>query len=89
MNQNDVKTELKRILIDDLFIEVPEDMIKDDDTIGTDLGLDSIGFVEFATIISERMSIPIQESDITSGSFTTISTLADFVVSSAEAKMAS
>ena len=89
MDKNHVQSQLKQILIDDLFIEVPEEMIKDDDSIGTDLGLDSIGFVELATIIRERFGIRVEEADITSGVFATIGSLTEWITSMVEAKCAS
>ena len=86
MNTDDAKTMLKKIMIDELFIEIPEAKIKDDDAIGTDLGLDSVGYVELATILRERLGVPIKESDVTSGAFATIGSLAEFIVSSSEMK---
>jgi acyl carrier protein len=79
----EVEQQLKRILVEDLFCEVPEDEIKPDNSIATDLGLDSIGFVEFATIIRERFNIEIDDKDLTSGHFATIKSLSEFILSRA------
>ncbi len=78
---DEVQKRLKRILIDDLFIEVPEDQIKPDNSITTDLGLDSIGFVELATIVRERFNISIDDKDLTSGHFATIQSLSEYILS--------
>ncbi len=77
---NDLQRQVKKILTDDLFIEVAEEEMKEDDSIGTDLGLDSVGFVELATIIGERYDITVDDTDLTSGSFATIKSLCDFVI---------
>lgn len=81
MSINNVQNQIKRILIDELFIEIPIEKIKEDDSIGTDLGLDSVGFVELAAIIRERFNIPVKEGELTSGAFTTIKSLSTYIAS--------
>ncbi len=79
IDTTDLQNQLKKILTDELFIEVPIEEINEDDSIGTSLGLDSIGFVELGTIIRERFNISVEESDLTSGAFATIKSVCEFI----------
>ena len=88
MDIKEVQGVLKKILVDSLFIEIPEDEITEEDSIGTDLGLDSVGFVELATIIREKYKIEIKEQELTSGAFATIKSLSEFIVARVSEKIA-
>jgi len=65
---SEIQKQLTRILVDDLFCEVPEDKIAADNSIAHDLGLDSVGLVEL-------------DKDLTSGHFATIKSLSEYIVS--------
>lgn len=78
---NEIQKQLTKILVDDLFCEVPEDKISEDNSIAHDLGLDSVGLVELGTIVKERFNIEIQDKDLTSGHFATIKSLSEYIVS--------
>ena len=46
--------ELKKILVEDLFVSIPEGEIKLEDSLSSDLGVDSVGWVELVTILEEK-----------------------------------
>jgi len=53
--------ELKKILVEDLFVSIPEGEIKLEDSISSDLGVDSVGLIELVTILEEKYGIEISD----------------------------
>ena len=53
--------ELKKILVEDLFVSIPEGEIKLQDSISSDLGVDSVGLIELVTILEEKYGIEISD----------------------------
>jgi acyl carrier protein len=80
MERNQIIGQLKKILVDDLFIGDNADDISETNHLGTDLGLDSVGFVELATIVGETFSIEILDQDVGQGHFATLELIADFIL---------
>ena len=80
-------TQIKNILVDELFIAVPADEISEDASIANDLGLDSVGFVELGALVSEKFGVTVEDKDLTDGDFATINAIWEFV-SKARAKAA-
>jgi acyl carrier protein len=76
---NDIERAIGSILVTDLFVEVPEDRITPDDRLRSDLGLDSLGFVELRVQCENTFGITISDDDFTPENFTSIRTVADLV----------
>src|SRR5207302_8202905 len=55
--------ELKKVLVEDLFVSIPEGEIKLEDSLSSDLGVDSVGWVELVTILEEKYGIEITGED--------------------------
>jgi acyl carrier protein len=70
---------LKRILINDLFVDVSEAAIGPDDGLQTTLGLDSISFVELRVKCEEIFGIIIEDQEFSPENFRTLNLLARFV----------
>lgn len=79
MERKQIIGQLKKILVEDLFIGDNADDITDTKHLGTDLGLDSVGFVELATIVGETFQIKILDQDLGQGYFATVERITDFV----------
>ena len=71
--------QLKQVLIDDLFVSIPENEIKLEDTLANDLGIDSVGFVELITILEEKYGIEITSEESTPENFRTLDRLSTFI----------
>ena len=56
-----IAKELKKILVEDLFVSIPEGEIKLEDSISSDLGVDSVGLIELVTILEEKYGIEISD----------------------------
>lgn len=79
MEKNEIIQRLKTMLVEDLFVADQVDDIDIDGELDNDLGLDSVGFVELATLVGETFDIKISDADIGEGHFTTVSRLATFI----------
>jgi len=73
-----IAAELKKILADDLFVEIPMDEMKDTDSLTTDIGIDSVGQIEFVSLIEERYGLKIDIKQA-AADFKTIESTADYV----------
>jgi acyl carrier protein len=75
----DVIAALRRMIVDDLFVEIAEEQIGLDDGLRTVVGLDSIGFVELRVLCEQKFNIEIGEEDYTPENFTSIRLLANLI----------
>lgn len=76
---NDIERAIGSVLVADLFVEVPEDRMSPDDRLRSDLGLDSLGFVELRVQCENTFGVTISDADFTPENFTSIRTVADLV----------
>ncbi|MEJ2698274.1 MAG: acyl carrier protein [Desulfuromonadales bacterium] len=84
-NQESIVKDLKKILIDDLFVDIPEEEIGLQDSLSSDLGVDSVGFVELITLLEDKYGIQISSDESVSENFRNLEALSGFV----QAKVAS
>ena len=83
MNRNELKQQLKQLLIDGLKLEDvrPED-IKDADPIFVEgLGLDSIDALELVVLVEEQFHVSIPDEEVGKIALASIDALADYVLS--------
>ena len=80
MERSELLDQLRKILVDDLFVAVPAEEITPSDELGPKLGLDSIGFIELATIVSDRYKIKADENDVAEGHFATLDRLCNLIL---------
>jgi acyl carrier protein len=74
-----VTGDIKDILIEQLFVEVPATEMDPDDSLRDVFGLDSVGFVELRVQCEDRFALSIADEDFTPENFSTIRTVADLV----------
>jgi acyl carrier protein len=77
--REDVIKALRKIIVNDLFVEIDEDQIGLDDGLRTVIGLDSVGFVELRVVCEQRFNVEINEDDYTPENFTSIRRLANLI----------
>lgn len=80
MERAELQEQLKKILVDDLFVAVPPEEIQPTDELGPKVGLDSIGIIELATIVSDRYQIKADENDVSEGHFATLDRVCDLIL---------
>jgi acyl carrier protein len=77
--RNDLITALRKIVVNDLFVEIAEEKIGLDDGLRTIVGLDSVGFVELRVLCEQRFNVQIDDDDYTPENFTSIRRLAQLI----------
>ena len=79
MDNDEIVQRLKRILIEDLFVADSPDDINIDSSLDADVGLDSVGFVELATLVGEAFNIQISDQAVGEGHFGSLRQLSEFI----------
>lgn len=77
----DLKSDLKRYLVEDLHLEdvAPEDIGDDDAIFGDGLGLDSLDAVELVVLLQKRFGVLVKDMAEAKDAFATVNTLAAFI----------
>ena len=77
--REDLIASLRKMIVNDLFVEIAENDIGLDDGLRTVVGLDSVGFVDLRALCEQRFNIEISYDDYTPENFTSIRLLADLI----------
>ncbi|RKH07612.1 acyl carrier protein [Corallococcus sp. CA053C] len=78
--QEDVSRSLKKILTNQLFVEIPEEQIGGDDGLQSVVGLDSVGFLELRVICEDQFGVSISDEDFDTENFRTLNLLSSLIV---------
>ena len=70
---------LRKMIVNDLFVEIAENDIGLDDGLRTVVGLDSVGFVELRVLCEQKFNIQISDDDYTPENFTSIRLLSNLI----------
>jgi acyl carrier protein len=71
---------IRRMLVNDLFVELPEEKIGLDDGLQTVVGLDSIGFSELRILAERKFNVTISDDDYVPENFSSVRRLANLVL---------
>jgi acyl carrier protein len=77
--RDDLIAALRRMVVNDLFVEIAEDQIGLDDGLQTVVGLDSVGFVELRVLCERRFNVEIIDEDYTPENFSSVRRLATLI----------
>lgn len=77
--REDVIASLRRMIVNDLFVEISENDIGLDDGLRTVVGLDSVGFLELRVLCEQRFNVEISDDDYTPDNFTSIRLLSELI----------
>jgi acyl carrier protein len=77
--REDLIASLRKMIVNDLFVEIAENDIGLEDGLRTVVGLDSVGFVDLRALCEQRFNIEISDDDYTPENFTSIRVLADLI----------
>ena len=86
--REDLIASLRKIIVNDLYVEIAENDIGLDDGLRTVVGLDSVGFVELRVLCEQKFNIQINDDDYTPENFTSIRLLANLIERLQAQKMA-
>ncbi|PTL80872.1 acyl carrier protein [Vitiosangium sp. GDMCC 1.1324] len=81
MSQEEIIATLKKILVTDLFVEIPEQNIGPDDGLQSVLGLDSVGFLELRVLSEKRFQVQIPDEALSAEHFNSVRSVANLVQS--------
>lgn len=77
---NEVLTSsLKKILVNNLFVELPEEQIGLDDGLQSVIGLDSVGFLELRVLCEDAFKVQISDEDFSMENFRTLNGIATLI----------
>ncbi len=76
----DVTETIKDILVTDVFVEVPVEDMREDESLRDVYGLDSLGFVELRAQCENRFGLTISADEFTPDQFHTIADVAALVL---------
>ena len=77
--RDDLISALRHLIVNDLFVEIPEEQIGLDDGLQSVVGLDSVGFVELRVLCERRFNVEINDDDFTPANFSSLRRLAQFL----------
>jgi acyl carrier protein len=86
INGAEITSELRKILVEDLFVDIPLEEIKEKDSLTTDIGLDSVGLIELVTIVQDKYGLQIDTEQDVSEHFRDLESLSMFIMSRIEGK---
>jgi acyl carrier protein len=77
--REDIIATIRRMLVNDLFVELPEEQIGLDDGLQTVVGLDSIGFSELRILCERKFDVQISDDDYSPENFSSVRRLAGLI----------
>jgi acyl carrier protein len=77
--REDIISGLRKMIVNNLFVEIAEDQIGLDDGLRTVVGLDSVGFVELRVLCEQKFNVEINDDDYTPENFTSIRLLTNLI----------
>ena len=72
-------SKIRKMLVHDLFVELPEDQLGLDAGLQSAFGLDSLGFVELRLLCAQAFNITISDEDFSPDNFSSIRRLGTFI----------
>lgn len=79
LNRDDFYAEMRELLVNDLFVELPADEIGVQDSLRDVVGVDSLGFAEIMATLEDKYGIKIEDGEFSPENFGTLERLADLV----------
>lgn len=83
LDKQQVVKELRQVLVEELFVEVPEGEIRLEAGLASDLGIDSVGFIELIALLEEKYSIKIESDEASRDNFHNLDVLSNFIIAKA------
>jgi acyl carrier protein len=77
--REDLIASLRKMIVNDLFVEIAEEDIGLEDGLRTVVGLDSVGFVEMRVLCDQKFNVQISDNDYTPENFRSVRVLAELI----------
>ena len=76
---NDLKSRIKKMIVERLFLGVEPDTITDDAPLMETFGIDSVALFELAVGLEEEFGISLEDTDLSIDTFRTVNAIAEVV----------
>src|SRR5690242_8784217 len=74
-----INKDIKKILVEDLFVDIPLEELKDSDALSADIGLDSVAHIELFSIVEDRYGVKVNVEQGANENYRTIQSLTDYI----------
>jgi acyl carrier protein len=85
VTKEQICNDVKKILVDDLFVDIPLEEIKETDLLSTDIGLDSVAHIELFSIVEDKYNIKVNTEQGSSKNYRTIQSFTEYIWNSLQA----
>lgn len=85
VTKEQISNDVKKILVDDLFVDIPLEEMKETDLLSTDIGLDSVAHIELFSIVEDKYGIKVNTEEGSSENYRTIQSFTDYIWNSLQA----
>lgn len=85
VTKEQICNDVKKILVDDLFVDIPLEEMKETDLLSTDIGLDSVAHIELFSIVEDKYGIKVNTEEGSSENYRTIQSFTDYIWNSLQA----
>jgi acyl carrier protein len=79
MNEQQIKSQLKNMIVERLFLDVEPGEIGDDAPLMETYGVDSVALFELVVCLEDEFGIVMEDVDFKIETFQTVSSIAEFV----------
>jgi acyl carrier protein len=79
VTKEQICNDVKKILVDDLFVDIPLEEIKDTDLLSTEIGLDSVAHIELFAIVEDKYGIKVNTEEESIENYRTINSFTDYI----------
>jgi len=79
MSRNEIKRQIKRMLVERLFLDVAPEEVADDADLMATYGVDSVQLFEIVVGLEDDMGISLEEDDFDLQTFSTVEGIAGLV----------
>ncbi len=79
MSDNQLKTQIKEMIVERLFLPVDPGEIEDDENLMESYEIDSVNLFEIVVGLEEEFEISVEDEDFSVDLFATIDSLAEYV----------
>jgi len=80
MTEDAIIAALRRMLVNDLFVELTEEQIGLDDGLQTIVGLDSVGFAELLILCERKFNVQVATEDYVPENFSSVRRLTNLIM---------
>lgn len=77
----DLKAQLRAMIVERLFLNVEPETVKDDENLMAQFGIDSVALFEIIVGLEDEFGITLDENDFSIATFETVDSIAAFVES--------